>query len=117
MTGLHVLRVFCGPGATGGNPLGVVLNGAAVPAAERQAGAAAIGFSETVFVDDRFSGAVQIFTPEVELAFAGHPLVGTAWLLAHEGAPVAEINPPAGRVAARVDGCLLYTSPSPRDRS
>ena len=60
----------------GGNPLGVVLDGAAVPPAERQAGAADIGFSETVFVDDRASGAVQIFTPAVEMPFAGHPAGG-----------------------------------------
>ncbi|MEK6229079.1 MAG: PhzF family phenazine biosynthesis protein [Actinomycetota bacterium] len=104
MTELHVLRVFCGSGGTGGNHLGVVLDGAAVPATERQAGAAAIGFSETVFVDDPSSGTVQIFTPTVELPFAGHPLVGTAWLLATEGEAVPELNPPAGHVPARVEG-------------
>jgi predicted PhzF superfamily epimerase YddE/YHI9 len=113
MTELHVLRVFCGPAGTGGNPLGVVLDGAAVPADERQAGAAAIGFSETVFVDDRTSGAVQIFTPAVEMPFAGHPLVGTAWLLAHEGTAVAELNPPAGRVAAHVRGDCAYVTGKP----
>lgn len=103
MRHLHVLRVFTGADGGAGNPLGVVLDGAAVPPAQRQATAAAIGFSETVFVDDAATGVVRIFTPAVELPFAGHPLVGTAWLLAHEGAAVAALRPPAGEVPARVD--------------
>src|SRR5687767_1848156 len=50
-TTLHTLLVFLGPGGAGGNPLGVVLDGGDVPPAERQAVAADLGFSETVFVD------------------------------------------------------------------
>ena len=34
----------------------------------------------------------------MELPLAGHPLVGTAWLLAHEGTPVETLRPPAGEV-------------------
>ena len=34
----------------------------------------------------------------VELPLAGHPLVGTAWLLAHTGTPVTVLRPPAGDV-------------------
>jgi predicted PhzF superfamily epimerase YddE/YHI9 len=100
-TPLHVLRVFVGDGG-GGNPLGVFLDGAAVPADARQAVAADLGFSETVFVDDR-AGRVQIYTPSVPLPFAGHPLVGTAWLLAQQGAPVDALHPPAGAVPTWVD--------------
>jgi predicted PhzF superfamily epimerase YddE/YHI9 len=98
MTTLHTLRVFLGPGGDGGNPLGVVLDGAAVPAPERQAIAAQLGYSETVFVDDAATGALRIHTPTVELPLAGHPLVGTSWLLAHTGAPVPTLRPPAGDV-------------------
>jgi predicted PhzF superfamily epimerase YddE/YHI9 len=98
MTTLHTLRVFLGPDGAGGNPLGVVLDGAAVPPAARQAVAADLGFSETVFVDDAATGALRIFTPAVELPLAGHPLVGTAWLLAHTGRPVETLRPPAGDV-------------------
>ena len=97
-TTLHILRVFVGPDGAGGNPLGVLLDGAAVPVAERQPVAADLGFSETVFVDDATTGALQIFTPTVELPLAGHPLVGTAWLLAHAGTPVETLRPPAGAV-------------------
>jgi predicted PhzF superfamily epimerase YddE/YHI9 len=104
MAELHVLRVFVGPGGTGGNPLGVFLDGAAVPEGRRQAVAAELDFSETVFVDDPASGRVRIFTPRAELRFAGHPLVGTGWLLARERTAVAVLRPPAGEVPTFVDG-------------
>jgi predicted PhzF superfamily epimerase YddE/YHI9 len=107
-TTLHTLRVFLGPGGEGGNPLGVILDGAAVAPAQRQAVAADLGFSETVFVDDRTTGALRIYTPAVELPLAGHPLVGTAWLLAHAGTPVATLRPPAGEVATWSDGQLTW---------
>lgn len=103
MTTLHVLRVFVGPNRTGGNPLGVFLDGAAIAAERRQDVAADLGFSETVFVDDAESGRVRIFTPAAELGFAGHPLVGTAWLLAETGTWVDSLRPPAGRVATWED--------------
>jgi predicted PhzF superfamily epimerase YddE/YHI9 len=107
-TTLHTLRVFVGPDGGGGNPLGVILDGAAVLPGARQALAAELGFSETVFVDDADTGALRIFTPAVELPLAGHPLVGTAWLLAHTGAPVQVLRPPAGEVPTWVDGELTW---------
>lgn len=99
MTTLHVLRVFVGPDGRGGNPLGVVVDGAAVPEADRQPLAARLAFSETVFVDDAERGAIRIFTPASELAFAGHPTVGTGWLLRRLGHATHVLRPPAGEVA------------------
>jgi predicted PhzF superfamily epimerase YddE/YHI9 len=103
MSILHVLRVFTGPDGTGGNPLGVFLRGAEVPPGARQAVAAELGFSETVYVDDPAAGRVAIFTPATELPFAGHPLVGTSWLLARELAAVEVLRPPAGEVPTWTD--------------
>lgn len=97
---VHVVRVFCDDHEDHGNPLGVVLDGAAVPdPAARQEIAFELGFSETVFIDDAATGTLQIFTPVSELPLAGHPLVGTAWLLGHLDRPVVELRPPAGTVA------------------
>ena len=107
-TTLHTLRVFIGPDGRGGNPLGVLLDGAAVAPADRQSVAADLGFSETVFVDDATNGVLRIFTPAVELPLAGHPLVGAAWLLAHVGTPVDTLRPPAGDVPAHVEGELTW---------
>ena len=103
MTELHVLRVFVGPDGRGGNPLGVFLGDGTVPVDRRQAVAADLGFSETVFVDDAAEGAIRIFTPGRELPFAGHPTVGTGWLLHETGAPATTLRPPAGDVPFRHD--------------
>lgn len=110
MTTLHVLKVFAGSNGAGGNPLGVFLDGGAVSEDERQRVAASLGFSETVFVDDPQAGALRIFTPAAELPFAGHPLVGAAWLLAREGVEVNALRPPAGEVPVRhVEGMTCIT--------
>jgi predicted PhzF superfamily epimerase YddE/YHI9 len=101
MTELHVLRVFVDASGAAGNPLGVFLDGGAVPRNQRQQLAAQLGYSETVYVDDPGSGALEIYTPAVALPFAGHPSVGTAWLLLQSrpsAAPPLVLRPPAGEV-------------------
>jgi predicted PhzF superfamily epimerase YddE/YHI9 len=112
MAELHVLRVFCGPGG-GGNPLGVFLSGSEVPDARRQGIAAELGFSETVFVDDSAPGRIRIFTPGAEVPFAGHPVVGTAWLLARTHGEVQALQPPAGRVPVREANGLTFAAGRP----
>nr|WP_237538856.1 MULTISPECIES: PhzF family phenazine biosynthesis protein [unclassified Streptomyces] len=80
--------------------MGVVREGSVLPGrSDRQALAAKLGFSETVFVDDPERGVIDIYTPALRLPFAGHPCVGTAWLL-----DVPELVTPAGVVGARQDG-------------
>jgi predicted PhzF superfamily epimerase YddE/YHI9 len=107
---LHVLRVFTGDDGSWGNPLGVFLDGGEVPEGRRQAVAHELGFSETVFVDDLEAASCRIFTPGLELSFAGHPLVGTAWLLAQEGHSAAFLRAPAGEIEVRRDGDLTYVA-------
>jgi predicted PhzF superfamily epimerase YddE/YHI9 len=110
---LHVLRVFCDAEWSFGNRLGVFLDGAEVPEERRQGVAAELGFAETVFVDDAAEGRIRIYTPTVELPFAGHPSVGTAWLLAKEAAAVDVLRPPAGEVAVRADGGKTFVVARP----
>jgi len=70
----------------GGNPLAVFPAAAGLDAAEMQAIAGEFNLSETAFVlppsDPAHTAQVRIFTPRVELPFAGHPNVGTGWVLA-----------------------------------
>lgn len=113
MPRLHVLKVFVGEDGKGGNPLGVFLDGGAVPEDRRQGVAADLGFSETVFVDDPEGGELRIFTPATELPFAGHPLVGTAWLLAQEGYEAPVLRPPAGEVPVSEEGEVVFISGRP----
>lgn len=109
-TTLHVLRVFTGSDGSAGNLLGVFLDGSAIPVTDRQGVAHELGFSETVFVDDAEAGEIRIFTPATEFEFAGHPCVGAAWLLAHEGRPVEALRAPAGEVPIRTERGLTYIS-------
>ncbi len=73
----------------GGNPLAVFPEAEGLTNEEMQHLAAEMNFSETTFVlPPRALGAdfrVRIFTPRKELPFAGHPVVGTHWVLAHLG--------------------------------
>jgi predicted PhzF superfamily epimerase YddE/YHI9 len=110
---LNILRVFVGDEEGSGNLLGVFLDGAQVPEDERQAIAHELGYSETVYVDDAERGELRIFTPDVELPFAGHPLVGTAWLLSEEGLPPEVLHPPAGEVPVRFEGDVTWIAGRP----
>ncbi|MEV6964756.1 PhzF family phenazine biosynthesis protein [Hamadaea sp. NPDC051192] len=114
MTDLHVLRVFCAPGDTGGNRLGVILDGEQIPGEpDRQEVARELGFSETVFVDDLSDAVLDIYTPSTRLPFAGHPLVGTAWLLRREVHALELLRPAAGEVPTRQEGELSWISSPP----
>ncbi len=75
-----------------GNPLTVVLDCDGLDSHTMQAIARETNHSETTFVTAKQArdGAwpVRIFTPARELPFAGHPTLGTAWVIHHEfGAP------------------------------
>jgi predicted PhzF superfamily epimerase YddE/YHI9 len=62
-----------------------------------------------VFVDDEERGEVRIFTPIVEVDFAGHPAVGTAWLL--DG--IEALRVPAGELAVSRDADVVYVAARP----
>jgi len=108
MTLLQIVSVFTNAAGGYGNLLGVFLDGNKVAEPQRQAVATKLGYSETVFVDDPEQGRVRLYTPAAELPFAGHPLVGTAWLLGQERGCVACLRPPAGEVPVRIEGDLVW---------
>src|SRR5438477_4901531 len=68
--------------ALAGNPLAVVLGADGLSTGQMQAIARETNLSETTFVlpaeTREYAAKVRIFTPHVELPFAGHPTVGTA---------------------------------------
>ena len=71
--------------AFAGNQLAVFTDGQGLDTETMQSLAFEIGFSETTFVFPPERGGtvrVRIFTPKSELMFAGHPVLGTAWVLA-----------------------------------
>src|SRR6266480_161287 len=72
-----------------GNPLAVVLNAEGLSTPQMQAIAAEFNLAETTFVlppkEAAHTAEVRIFTPKAEMPFAGHPNVGTAFVLARAG--------------------------------
>ncbi len=112
----------------GGNPLAVVLDAEGLDTAAMQAVAREFNYSETSFVlpprDPAHTAHVRIFTPGIELPFAGHPNVGTAFVLALEGDPAARMlfEEAAGIVPVDVlheDGAPVgaeLTAPQPLQR-
>jgi trans-2,3-dihydro-3-hydroxyanthranilate isomerase len=76
--------------AFGGNPLAVVLDAGGLSTAQMQAIASEFNYSETTFAlppqDPTHDAQVRIFTVNREIPFAGHPNVGTAFVLAAQAA-------------------------------
>lgn len=74
-----------------GNQLAVITDAARLSAAEMQKIARETNFSETTFILSATQRGgcydVRIFTPVAEIPFAGHPTLGTAWVLRHFIAP------------------------------
>ncbi len=102
-----------------GNPLTVVLDGK-LDQARRQAIARETNHSETTFIASRTprDGAwpVRIHTPRHELPFAGHPTLGTAWVIREElgGGDEVVLDLPIGRVPVRFEsdsGLTWLTAP------
>src|SRR6185437_950845 len=73
----------------GGNPLAVFPDARGMSDADMQALAAEFNLSETTFVlppaDPDNTARVRIFNRRAEMPFAGHPNVGTGWVLAKQG--------------------------------
>lgn len=73
----------------GGNQLAVLPDARDLTTETMQQIAREFNYSESTFVTpghDSLSRHVRIFTPSIEVPFAGHPNIGTAFTLAHDGA-------------------------------
>jgi trans-2,3-dihydro-3-hydroxyanthranilate isomerase len=86
-----------------GNPVAVFDDGSRLDPAVMQRAARELNLSETVFLlppqGEEADAAVRIFTPALELPFAGHPVLGTAFLVGERtGRPVVRLQTGAGVV-------------------
>jgi trans-2,3-dihydro-3-hydroxyanthranilate isomerase len=90
-----------------GNQLAVFTDARGLDGETMQKLALEIGFSETTFVLPPEAGGtvrVRIFNPDSEMAFAGHPALGTAWVLAQPlQRGVVELETGAGIVPVELD--------------
>jgi trans-2,3-dihydro-3-hydroxyanthranilate isomerase len=92
----------------GGNPLAVFPDARGLTGEQMQALATEFNLSETTFVlppaDPANTARVRIFNPTAEMPFAGHPMVGTGYVLAQErGGEDLRFEVPAGLVQVRVE--------------
>jgi trans-2,3-dihydro-3-hydroxyanthranilate isomerase len=89
----------------GGNPLAVFPDARGLTSEQMQALAMEFNLSETTFVlppdDPQHHARVRIFTPRAELPFAGHPNVGTGYVLA-----CRDDNPPEHYVFEELAGLV-----------
>jgi trans-2,3-dihydro-3-hydroxyanthranilate isomerase len=87
----HIVDVFAEQ-PYAGNPLAVVIGGN-LSAETMQQVAAEANYSETTFIgsapEPDGGYRVRLFTPAREIAFAGHPILGTAWVIRHHLAPAS----------------------------
>ncbi|HEX9098762.1 MAG TPA: PhzF family phenazine biosynthesis protein [Candidatus Dormibacteraeota bacterium] len=106
---IHIVDVFTDRALTG-NQLAVVLDAGDIAPDVMQRVAREMNFSETTFVmpatKPGCAAKVRIFTPGSELPFAGHPTIGTAWVLATQslvpgGAQEFALEEGVGPVAVR----------------
>jgi trans-2,3-dihydro-3-hydroxyanthranilate isomerase len=110
-----VVDVFTDAALTG-NQLAVFTDARGIDDETMQALALEIGFSETTFVLPPEAGGtarVRIFNPDDEMQFAGHPVLGTAWVLAQPlQRGVVELETGSGLVPVEVDrdesGALVF---------
>lgn len=116
MTQFVVYGVFTSA-AFGGNQLAVVPDATTVAEDKLQKIAREFNFSETTFVyppqDPKHTAKVRIFTPTMEVPFAGHPTIGTAVALrdmGHRGDMILELG--IGPIPCAFDGDMasFFTS-------
>lgn len=106
----------------GGNQLAIVPDARNLPEAALGPIAREFNFSETVFlyppVNNAHTGRLRIFTPGGEVPFAGHPMIGTAVMLADAGlGPEMVLELGVGPVAARAaKGRGQFTTEVPLER-
>lgn len=93
-----------------GNPLAVFHDATGLSASQMQSLAAELNLSETTFVlppeNSAHSARVRIFHRTAEMPFAGHPMVGTGYVLARKGLDregVLRFEVPAGVVRVQIE--------------
>jgi trans-2,3-dihydro-3-hydroxyanthranilate isomerase len=111
----HIVDVFA-ESKYSGNQLAVFENAQDLTQAEMQNIAREINFAESTFITqiDKETNAatIRIFTPEFEMKFAGHPIIGTAWVIMNRifSDPKQPINlmVPIGKIPVYQEGELVW---------
>lgn len=111
---ISILRVFINKDNKFGNPVGIIQDEKrAIDKTVRQAIAAKLNFSESVFIDNSETGTVSIYNPKKEVNFAGHALVGTSYFLKTiSGHPLRFLTCRAGQLETYQENGLTWIKSS-----
>lgn len=118
----RLLNVFAMDGERlSGNPLCVFEDGSGLTSDRMQALALQFNLSETTFIlpSAGATAAVRIFTPAMELPFAGHPTLGSAHVVRdlHQVDHAVTLAMPAGNICVRASGNIwTLEAPTPQFR-
>ena len=99
-----------------GNQLAVFLDANSLSTQQMQQVAREINFAESTFVtkidSEKSTATIRIFTPEHEMQFAGHPIIGTSWVLIHKvlknQPDKITVSVPVGEIPVRQVGDLVW---------
>jgi len=99
-----------------GNQLATFLDFGKISTEEMQQIAREINFSETTFITGKISNdngyPVRIFTPESEIGFAGHPSLGTAFIIRNylekSGQDLINLDYSIGRIPVKIEGDVYW---------
>ena len=99
-----------------GNQLAVFLDAEKLSDTEMQTIAREINFAESTFITklspENNAAEIRIFTPEYEMKFAGHPIIGTSWVLMNkifENQPQnITLTVPIGEIPVNQSGDLVW---------
>ena len=99
-----------------GNQLAVFLDAHSLSTEQMQLIAREINFAESTFITkldgQKCAATIRIFTPEHEMKFAGHPIIGTSWVLMHKvlknQPDKITVSVPVGEIPVRQVGDLVW---------
>ena len=99
-----------------GNQLAIFMNAEALTTTEMQQIATEINFAESTFVtsidEKKNAAAIKIFTPAPDMKFAGHPIIGTSWVLLNKvfekTATTLELHVPIGGIKVKQENDLMW---------
>ncbi|WP_281635961.1 PhzF family phenazine biosynthesis protein [Flavobacterium marginilacus] len=111
----YIVDVFA-EGKYVGNQLAVFLNADGLDAETMQKIAREINFAESTFITaiqpEMSSASIRIFTPENEMQFAGHPVIGTSWVLMNkiikDQPRNLKLKVPIGEIPVQQSGELVW---------
>lgn len=109
---MNILKVFTNEKGEYGNSVGIIIDtDNKIDKNEHQKMATDSGFSEIVFINNLENKEISIYTPQREIPFAGHAIVGTSYFLNHKyNLNIIQLNSIGGPIDTWSENNLTWVS-------